>query len=261
MSTFGKYVWRYPGTDNPTTDLQLPFPPYQSRIASGWYYWPDIHTSNAIRLTFSDSEPHLMAIYCQDADYGGRGESIQILDAATETQLEIQHLTPPFSSGVWLQWRVSGDLIIKVILTDAVNTAHMGFFFDTDPGGPYWSWLARFPFPAGANKMPEADTDCDGRCNRDEFAFAMNPANGSSCNPITSQLDPHTRKFSYHRPADSGFAYVIATSHNLLEWKTDEEATASQTITGVIDGVQTIEVILPAPATGMGAHFARVEAR
>jgi hypothetical protein len=261
MSTFGKYIWRYPGTGNPPCDLQLPFPPYTTRIASGWYYWPGIHTSNAIRVTFSDAQPHLMAIYCQDADSDVRGESIQILDATTEAQLDIQHLPPPFTDGVWLQWRVSGDLIIKVILTDAVNTAHMGFFFDADPGASYWNWLARFPFPEGANRMPTADADNDGLSNGDEFAFALNPASAGSCNPITGAFDSSSRKFSYRRPVGSGLDYVIATSENLVSWNIDAVATASQAIKEVIDGVQTVEVTVSAPAPGAHAQFARVEAR
>jgi hypothetical protein len=137
----------------------------------------------------------------------------------------------------------------------------MGFFFDTDPGESYWNWLARFPFPEGANKMPAADTDNDGLCNWDEFAFALNPVNGASCNPITGRLDPVTRKFSYKRPVDSGFEYIVATCHNLQNWATDQAATASQTVVGVIDGIQTIEVTLSAPALGTSAFFARVEAR
>jgi len=256
---FHPYIWRSPAAAIAPRDLQLPVAPYTARIASGWYFWPDVgDTNNTIVLNLTDNEPHLMAMYFEDADSIVRREKIEIRDAVSDALLDTQNLATPFDQGVWLQWKITGNVKIKVILTGPDNTAHMGFFFDPVPPVPYANWLSRFTFAAGTNKMPTGDADHDGMSNQHEFAFGLNPTLGSSVNPVTAPLAGLTGKFSYTRLAASGLTYTVHTSTDLLAWPA---AAATQSVTGTVDGVETVEVTLTDPPPAGGKLFVRVQAQ
>ncbi|MEI7908398.1 MAG: hypothetical protein WCK77_02050 [Verrucomicrobiota bacterium] len=255
---FLPYVWREPSAAIFPRDLQVPVAPYTSRIASGWYFWPGVTTDNTIVLNLTDSEPHLMAMYLEDADSIVRRESIQILDAASDALLNTQDLTTPFDQGVWLQWKITGNIKIKVILTADTNTAHMGFFFDRVPSAAYVTWLTRFSFAAGANMMPSGDPDGDGMSNQQEFAFGLDPTLGSSVNPITTPLVESTGKFHYTRFATSALSYSVLASTDLLTWT---PAAVTQSVTATLDGVEDVEVTLTAPPPPGGNLFVRVAAQ
>jgi hypothetical protein len=237
--------------------LQIPVAPYTARIAAGWYYWPGFTPDNTIFLTFTDNEPHLMAMYFEDADSTIRRQRIEIRDDVGDALLDSQNLDTPFDQGVWLQWKITGNVRIKVILTDDTNTAHMGFFFDPDPGVAYMNWLARFSFATGVNMMPAGDVDRDGMSNQQEFAFGLNPTLASSVNPITAPLAASTGKFTYTRFATSGLTYSVLTSTDLVAWN---PAAATQSVTGTIDQVETVEVTLTDPPPAGGKLFVRVQA-
>lgn len=256
---FHPYIWRQPEIAIAPRDLQLPVAPYTARIASGWYFWPDIgDTDNAIVLNVTDNAPHLMTMYLEDADSVVRRQKIEIRDAASNALLSSQDLDTQFDQGVWLQWKFSGNITIKVILTGPNNTAHMGFFFDPVPPVQYANWLTRFTFAAGANTMPGGDPDRDGMSNQNEFAFGLNPTHGSSVEPIIMPLAKITGKFTYARLAASGLTYTVLTSTNLLVWV---PANATQFVTGIADGVETVEVTLTDPPPFGGTLFVRVKAQ
>ncbi|MCF7731962.1 MAG: hypothetical protein K9N23_09745 [Akkermansiaceae bacterium] len=50
-----------------------------------------------------------------------------------------------------------------------------------------------------------------GPANQDEYAFGLNPALGSSVNPITMPLDKATGAFTYSRrtPGLTGLGYTV----------------------------------------------------
>jgi hypothetical protein len=256
---FHTYIWRQPSAVNPPRDLQLPLAPYTARIASGWYFWPASgDTNNTINLILRDDEPHLMAMYFEDADSTVRRQRIEISDAASDALLNSQDLATPFDQGVWLQWQITGSVKIKVILTDDTNTVHMGFFFDPAPTVAYANWLDRFTFAAGANLMPGGDPDGDGMNNQQEFAFGLNPTLGSSVNPILTPLAKNTGKFTYTRLVASTLTYTVLTSTDLVTWPA---AAATQAVTGTLDGIATVEVTLTDPPPADGKLFVRVQAQ
>jgi autotransporter-associated beta strand protein len=92
------------------------------------------------------------------------------------------------------------------------------------------------------------DDDNDGLTNFEEYAFGLDPTGGSSVNPITSQLDKATKKFSYTRRAtnlpDPTLTYSVWFSTDLDIWTQDTGATEGAP---VLNGdVETVEVTLSA---------------
>ena len=93
--------------------------------------------------------------------------------------------------------------------------------------------------------VPTADSDGDGMSNFREYAFGLNPTLGSSVNPVTVPLNKITGMFSYTRratPLTTGLTYTVQTSTDLASRPTD--VTATQTVTGTVGDVQTVDVIL-----------------
>ncbi len=133
----------------------------------------------------------------------------------------------------------------------------------------YGSWATSFGLqnpwfgtnPA-LNGEPDADPDGDGLSNQQEYAFGLVPNSGSSVNPIAAQLNKATGKFSYTRratPASTGLAYTVKTSTTLSGWATDSGAT--QSVTGTVGAVQTVEVTLSPALLSNPKLFVRVEAQ
>ena len=101
-------------------------------------------------------------------------------------------------------------------------------------------------------ESPDGDDDKDGLTNREEYAFGLDPTNGSSNNPIVSSLDKKSGQFTYIRrdPATkkTGLDYSIWTSSNLIDWNLESDATAIQTASLPNDkGIQSVVVTLTPP--------------
>ncbi|MEX1114518.1 MAG: autotransporter-associated beta strand repeat-containing protein [Akkermansiaceae bacterium] len=138
-------------------------------------------------------------------------------------------------------------------------------------GDDYTTWATSFglenPWVTLGNPTlngePTADPDGDGVTNNEEYAFGLNPTSGASSNPITTQLDKTTGKFSYTRratPATTELAYTVTTSVDLSAWPIDAAATAGQAVTGTVDGVETVEVTLTGAPLTAPKLFVRMEA-
>ena len=115
----------------------------------------------------------------------------------------------------------------------------------TKSSSDYNTWGAPYGLALGSEG---GDLDGDGVKNQAEYAFGLIPNSGSSVNPITSQLDKTTGKFSYTRratPVSTGLTYTVWTSVDLVTWTLDSAATASQTVTGTAGEVQTVEATIP----------------
>jgi hypothetical protein len=116
------------------------------------------------------------------------------------------------------------------------------------------SWLGSFSFPPGADLSPGGDPDGDGLTTRFEYLFGLNPSDGSSVSPITSELSSASGAFSYTRrnPALTGINnYQIWISENLYLWS--HQSAATQTPDDPLAEVQDVEVSLnldsPLPPT------------
>jgi hypothetical protein len=121
---------------------------------------------------------------------------------------------------------------------------------------PYADWVARFP--GFTDTAPARDPDGDGTSNFQEFAFGLNPTSGASFNPITTQLNKTTHKFSYTRLAASGLSYKVWTSTDLQAWSGPAAVTENVSVPN-IDGVVTVEVTLTSPPVA-NKLFVRVQA-
>ncbi|MCX6879552.1 MAG: DUF2341 domain-containing protein [Verrucomicrobia bacterium] len=125
---------------------------------------------------------------------------------------------------------------------------------------PFDSWAGdpAQGLTAGVNDGPLDDPDHDGMTNQQEFAFGLNPSNGSSVNPITLPLDPVTGRFQYTRRAGSGLTYQVLTSTNLGTWAPDAGATeVALTTSGEVQAV-TVHV---STAPAGGKLYVRVQAQ
>ena len=124
--------------------------------------------------------------------------------------------------------------------------------------GPYETWASGTFANAFTDTAATSDPDGDGKINRDEFAFGLDPTTGSSVNPITQQLDKATGIFKYRRTKNSGLTYKVYYSTNLSSWTLD--AAATQTPAAAVAGVETVTVTLAAATPLNGKLFVRVEA-
>jgi hypothetical protein len=129
----------------------------------------------------------------------------------------------------------------------------------TPPALTYAEWAAT-KYPAANLSNSAADLDGDGVSNFDEYAFGLDPTKGSSLNPIIAGLKKSTGQFSYTRTENTGLAYTVWTSTNLVTWTQDTLAGAGQTVTATNGGVQTVRVTLSAAAVN-GKLFVRVQAQ
>ena len=75
------------------------------------------------------ARPHDLELYFLDWDNKGRGEQVQISDAGTGTVLDTETISS-FTSGVYLDWEVSGNLVITITRQAGANAVLNGVFLD-----------------------------------------------------------------------------------------------------------------------------------
>jgi hypothetical protein len=110
---------------------------------------------------------------------------------------------------------------------------------------------------SGVAGSPGDDDDGDGLPNFEEYAFGLDPTDGSSLNPIAAELDKASGTFRYTRRRQSatGLAYRIWTSPDLLTWTLDPGAVEGAP---QLDGeVETVPVTLSSPPVSP-SFFVRV---
>ncbi len=101
------------------------------RIAACWY----AATSFTIKLSLTDGQPHDVSLYALDFDKKGRSEQIQITSAATGAVLDTETLAN-FSGGIYLQWQLSGNVVITVKTLAGPNAVLSGLFIDPPAASP-----------------------------------------------------------------------------------------------------------------------------
>jgi len=119
------------------------------------------------------------------------------------------------------------------------------------PPSDYDSWASFHNLPDG----PQADHDHDGSSNVMEYAFGLDPKNGSPTSPYLTKLNAATGTITYSRRKTTltALTYKVWTSTNLSTWT--EDSGASQTATA-IPGTdnESVEVTL----TGFPSSEARI---
>jgi hypothetical protein len=96
-----------------------------SRIAACWYS----KTSFTVGVNLTGGQTHDLALYFLDWDNRGRSEQVQLNDAATGAWLDTETVSS-FSSGVYLQWAISGNVLITITDKTGVNAVLSGLFLD-----------------------------------------------------------------------------------------------------------------------------------
>jgi hypothetical protein len=114
------YTW----TNNTTDTRALQTADGSNRIAAVWY--------NASAFNFdvnlADGNPHQFALYALDWDSSGRVETIQIVDATTQTVLDTESISS-FTNGVYLVWNITGHVQINISKTAGNSAVVNGVFF------------------------------------------------------------------------------------------------------------------------------------
>ncbi len=80
-------------------------------------------------MDLTDGQVHDLALYAVDWDNQGRSELIQVINAATGSVLDTETISS-FSGGEYLQWAVSGNVVIKVTNLGPANAVISGLFLD-----------------------------------------------------------------------------------------------------------------------------------
>jgi autotransporter-associated beta strand protein len=146
------------------------------------------------------------------------------LGSFSETSLGIWKL--PVTGGEWIFTETDGSLTYNAASSD------------------YDTWGAPYNLTTGSEEL---DLDNDGLTNFEEYAFGLTPNSGSSVNPIASQLDQSTKKFSYTRRKPSlgtNLTYSVWFSENLTSWTKDTGATEGTPVPSGDN--ETVEITLSA---------------
>jgi hypothetical protein len=124
------------------------------------------------------------------------------------------------------------------------------------PVTDYTTWATLFPSTDLTN--PSADADGDGRTNFEEYAFGLNPTDGSSVTPTTVP-DKTSGTFTYKRRKQSltALTYSYKSSTSLATWSAFTPPVPVVSNNG--DPVETITVTIPAALLADPSRFFRVE--
>ena len=95
------------------------------RIAASWY----ASSSFSVDVDFTDGQTHDLELYFVDWDSTARSESVTLSDAVTGAVLSTETVSS-FHSGVYLEWAVSGNVLIRFTTISGSNAVLSGLFFD-----------------------------------------------------------------------------------------------------------------------------------
>ena len=99
------------------------------RIAATWY----AGYSFTVHVNLTDGQAHDLELYFVDWDNNSRSEQVQISSATTGVVLDTETISS-FTSGVYLDWQVSGNLVITITRITGPNAVLSGLFFDPATG-------------------------------------------------------------------------------------------------------------------------------
>lgn len=100
-------------------------PTITGRIASSW----DSAASFTVNVDLTDGQEHDLELYLLDWDEVGRIEQVQISNAATGAVLSTETASS-FGTGVYLDFEVSGNILITFTDESGANAVLSGLFLD-----------------------------------------------------------------------------------------------------------------------------------
>ena len=103
----------------------LQVPGRRAGIAAGW----DAPVSFTVRVNLTDGKQHDLELYFLDWMRLGRVEQVQISNAITGTVLDTQ-VVSSFGNGVYLNYEVSGSIVIVITKQAGPSAVLDGLFFD-----------------------------------------------------------------------------------------------------------------------------------
>ncbi len=119
------YTWTTTSTD----PRALQVPGSSNRVAATWYS----ATSFTVDVDLTDGQQHDLELYFLDWDRQGRSEQVQISNAATGAVLSTQTVSS-FQSGIYLDYAISGNVLITFTKLAGANAVLSGLFLDSPPG-------------------------------------------------------------------------------------------------------------------------------
>jgi len=117
-------TWTWAGSSTDPRALEMASGP--GRIAATWYN--SSTPTFTIDVNTTDGNSHQVALYAVDWDNRGRAETIQVVDAQTNTVLDSRSIFN-FTNGIYAVWNVSGHVKFNVTSTGGPNAAISAAFF------------------------------------------------------------------------------------------------------------------------------------
>src|SRR5262249_5362557 len=102
--------------------------PGGNRIAACWYSG----SSFKVDVNLTDGQKHNLELYFLDWNSSSRAEQVQISAAATGTVLSTQSIAS-FHNGLYLDYTVSGHIVITITRTGWASAVLSGLFIDSPP--------------------------------------------------------------------------------------------------------------------------------
>ena len=115
----------YVAAASTTAPQALQNPGGSGRIAACWY----ATTSFTVDVDLTDGQAHDLELYFLDWSNSGRSEQVQVSNAATGALLDTETVSS-FAKGVYLEWTVSGNILITITRLSGPNAVLNGLFFD-----------------------------------------------------------------------------------------------------------------------------------
>ena len=83
-------------------------------------------------VDLTDGQSHNIELYLLDYDTTSRSEQIVLTDANTHAVLSTQTVSS-FHTGVYMNYTISGNVLITITKTGGTNAVLSGLFFDPTP--------------------------------------------------------------------------------------------------------------------------------
>ncbi len=170
------YTWAASTTD----PRALQIPGSSNRLAACWYS----STSFTVDVNITDGQTHDLELYFVDWDSTGRSEQVQISNAATGAVLSTQTISS-FHNGLYLDYSVSGNILITITRTGGLNAVLSGLFLDPTS-------------TSGAATLPTTGGPVGGAIPGSSGNPSATQITALDVTPATSQIPPTVDKSSHH---------------------------------------------------------------